>query len=166
MRALVAGVAVVLAAGCAGNPSPVPVLASPADLSALGGSWEGEYSSSQTGRSGSIVFQLAAGRDTAFGDVLMVPKVDSRERDAAQTGSSVWPPPQLAAQLLTIRFVRVEGGEVSGTLDPYQDPECGCLLSTTFVGRLDGDRIRGTYTTYGALHNVPITGRWEARRSR
>ena len=42
-------------------------------LLAAVGEWVGEYSSAETGRVGSIVFTLAAGRDTAAGDVMMVP---------------------------------------------------------------------------------------------
>src|SRR2546430_7374777 len=37
--------------------------------------------------------------------------------------------------VLTISFVRVIGGRVTGTLAPYADPETGAQLSTTFKGR-------------------------------
>jgi hypothetical protein len=50
---------VVLTAGCATTPAEVPVEGAPAELSALAGHWEGEYSSQATGgwgRSFSISF--------------------------------------------------------------------------------------------------------------
>jgi len=66
----IAGVALAAAAGlaltgCAARPSPVPLQADANALATLAGEWSGEYSSAATGRSGSIVFTLAAGRDTA-----------------------------------------------------------------------------------------------------
>jgi hypothetical protein len=33
-------------------------------------------------------------------------------------------------QPLAIRFVFVTSDEVSGVLDPYRDPDCGCTLTT------------------------------------
>ena len=41
----------------------------------------------------------------------------------------------------------VEGGAVQGTMDPYHDPQCDCQVNTTFVGRISGDTIEGTFTT-------------------
>ena len=70
MHKLTIGAALLLLAGCAGNPSPVPVVGTASDVRALSGEWAGEYRSPETGRTGSITFKLAAGRDTAFGDVL------------------------------------------------------------------------------------------------
>jgi hypothetical protein len=49
------------------------------------------------------------------------------------------------AEPLRIRFVRVAGGGVSGTLAPYTDPVCGCKLVTTFEGSFTGpNTIEGT----------------------
>jgi hypothetical protein len=47
--------------------------------------------------------------------------------------------------VLRIRFVRVDGGKVSGTLQPYRDPDCGCSVYTTFEGTVEGDVIEGTF---------------------
>jgi len=52
--------------------------------------------------------------------------------------------------VLTISFVRVAAGRVSGTLAPYADPETGAKLFTTFEGRMSGDTITGGYTTHVA----------------
>jgi hypothetical protein len=70
-------------------------------------------------------------------------------------------------ELLTIRFVRVEGGRVSGVLDPYHDPECGCALETSFTGRLVNDStIEGTFVTTGPPGFPRSTGTWRVTRAR
>src|SRR6266568_4710460 len=104
-------------AACGASRSPVPVVGAATDVSALAGEWVGDYSSVESGRSGSITFTLRSATDSAFGDVIM------------------------------IRCVRVEQGRVSGTLDPYADPRTGERLLTTFRGELKGNTIAGTYTT-------------------
>ena len=153
-------------AGCATRSSPVPLQADEGALTALAGEWSGEYSSAATGRSGSIVFKLTAGSDTAFGDVVMVPSGSAHPLTPAPKagveGGVVTHP---TAQALTIRFVRVSGDSVSGALDPYQSPECGCALVTTFTGRVEKDRIHGTFVTHGEMHaSAPQTGTWSVRR--
>ncbi len=150
--------------GCAANPSPVPVEAAGSDLGALAGRWEGSYSSAQTGRSGSIVFTLEAGHDTATGDVLMIPS--NSDRPLRPAGQDKIQPQQAAPMpsVLTIRFVRLQGDEVRGELLPYQAPDCDCMLETVFTGRLSGGRIEGTFTTYGERQPAPSTGHWQVRR--
>ena len=153
--------ALALLAGCSANPSPVPVQASAADREHLEGRWEGTYESRETGRSGSIVFNLDAGRDTATGDVVMVPA--ERDRRAYSVDRSLPRSPQMApAEVIPIRFVRVRGDRVMGRLDSYRAPECDCQVTTTFTGRRDGDRITGTYVTEGAGMRG-TRGRWEVR---
>ncbi len=161
--------AALLLAGCATTPPPVPIAGDPGGLEALAGKWEGEYSSAETGRSGSIVFELTTALDTARGEVVMIPRGrngplrpvgyqhGSEPGDQEQYGISRTP------ELLTIEFVRVEGGRVSGTLSPYLDPECGCPLHTTFDGQLDGDSIVGTFTSIHSLGHVQ-SGRWSMKR--
>jgi len=70
---------------------------------------------------------------------------------------------QPASTVLTIRFVRVEHGHVSGTLDPYADPQTGARLLTTFSGELNGNAITGTYTTRLPSGDTQ-TGRWTVQR--
>ena len=162
MRALPAGLVLVMA--CAGSPSPpVPVVATDADLSALDGRWEGEYWSTGTGRNGSIIFEVKADSQAAAGDVVMVPRGSSRPLHRAHEGrdADVTIP---ASQVLTIRFVRVAGGQVSGELEPYHEPDCDCNLFTRFVGRLTGDRIEGTYVTSGGGSRDGATGEWRVVR--
>lgn len=155
----------VLAAACASNPAPVPVVAgSSGDLNRLAGEWVGEYSSTQTGRSGSITFRLAGGTDSAWGDVVMIPAGHHEPvQPMAITGAdgrTVMP----ASQLLTIRFVQVVGGTVSGALDQYRDPECGCGVYTTFSGRLSNGVIEGEFASRHSSHPGTWTGRWQVRR--
>jgi hypothetical protein len=65
---------------------------------------------------------------------------------------------------LTIKLVRVSGDTVSGVLDAYRDPECDCPVETTFVGKLTGDTIDGTFTTKGSQSVAPQTGTWRVKR--
>jgi len=68
-----------------------------------------------------------------------------------------------ASTVLTIRFVRVEHGHVSGTLDPYADPQTGARLLTRFTGEVNGNMITGTYTTQ-LPSGAEQTGRWSVQR--
>lgn len=54
-----------------------------------------------------------------------------------------------SAEVLRIAFVRVGGGEVQGSLEPFTSPECNCRVSAVFRGRVRGagDRIEGTFRT-------------------
>ena len=141
----------VFAGSCASPKAPAPEIpvgaASRQDLSVLVGKWKGEYSSPDTGRSGSIVFELKSGGATANGDVLMWPK-GSREPSAADaTPGTASGTPDGMPQVLSVSFVQAAAGRVSGTLRPYVDPDCVCEVRTVFVGTVRGDRIEGTFTT-------------------
>jgi hypothetical protein len=154
-----------LAAACAFNPPPVPVEGGPADIEALVGDWRGEYYGETTGRSGSIEFELMAGEDHAHGSVLMTPR-------GGRGPYAVWRDPfddpdrPGASEVLTIKFVSAERGEVTGVLDPYLDPDCQCQALTRFRGRQRGDVIEGTYTTRTARSAEPDRGVWKVRRVR
>lgn len=152
-----------LALACSANPDPVPVVGSADDLRALAGEWAGEYGSSETSRSGSIVFRLETGKDTATGDVVMIPS-GSRAPLHPMHGDEVAEQNVPASQLLTIQFVRVDAGRVAGELQPYHDPVCDCALHTTFTGRIAGDSIVGTYSTSGARDERRTSGWWRVLR--
>ncbi len=147
-----------LAAACASqNPAP-PVVVEGGDVSALSGHWVGEYSSAETGRSGSIVFELKSGNKVAHGDVLMKPKEGSPTPDDPMRG---------APQMLNINFVNATGGMLRGTMDPYLDPACHCQVVTTFVGSRSGDTIEGTYTTTPqGSEGTASTGRWRITKQK
>jgi len=164
-RAFDAAFAALLTACSAAHQPPVLMAGTALDMAALAGQWEGSYSSAATGRSGSISFTLSAGTDSAVGDVIMIPRGWGRPLQAwDRPGSAGAPGTQPRAAVLTINFVRVAGGRVTGRLAPYADPESGAPLATTFEGQLAGDTIEGTYTTRGAGSGVPQTGQWKVTR--
>jgi len=163
--ALPAAALAVLLWGCGSAPqAPVPLVGVAGDIAALTGRWEGSYASAATGRSGSISFSLTALGDSAHGDVVMIPRGFGRplqawDRAAAPAGAA-----QPRSAVLTINFVRVTAGRVSGTLAPYADPETGAKLFTMFEGRLRGDTIAGTYATHAAASSDSQTGEWRVTR--
>ena len=152
--------AAVIGTGCGvWHGSPVPVAG---EIAGLQGSWEGAYSSVETGRSGTITFALQSGTDSATGDVVMTPAQvqDVRGPDAPQIAG---PRVQLP-QALRIMFVRAEGQRISGRLDVYQDPRTGERLLTTFEGRLYRNEFKGTYTTRTEATGHLSTGEWSVKR--
>ena len=143
-------------------PPPVPLVGTHADVARLEGEWTGEYSSTQTLRSGSITFTLAAGADTAFGDVVMLPRQfhDGRATDQVRTRERVSP------QTLPIRIVMTSGDRLTGVLDPYEDPECGCTLMTLFEGRIEAGTIEGSYVSTNTQTGEVTRGEWKVMRRR
>ena len=158
-------VTVAFSAACATNPSPaVPVTGTPADVSTLVGEWTGEYRSVESGRSGSILFKLESGRDTAHGDVVMVSRDAGMSHDDAVY---IAMQRQAANQVLNIRFVRISGATVSGAIDPYPSPDCSCQLVTVFRGELKGNRMEGTFRTNSSGSDAPTQqGTWWAQRQK
>ncbi|HJQ53022.1 MAG TPA: hypothetical protein VJ825_04170 [Gemmatimonadaceae bacterium] len=163
---VVAGATAALA--CASKPTPISVAGDSGDRASLAGKWVGEYSSPSTGRSGSIVFNLSPSGDAANGDVVMIPRGYGRALqpyNVGNTASGAGVQNTTPSQVLTIKLVRVSGDTVSGVLDAYRDPECDCPVQTTFVGRLNGDTIEGTFSTTGRPAAGPQTGTWRVKRS-
>jgi len=158
--------ALALLAGCAAEPPPppVPVTGTPGDMRALTGEWEGEYRSAETGRNGMISFRLAAGADTAYGDVLMFPSVGKQTGDEKTTVSALTGVQR--PKWLSIKFVRVEGGEISGTLEIYRDPRCDCDVRTTFTGQIHGDRVSGAFVTRHLAEEKERRGFWNIVRKK
>ena len=155
-------VAALLVAACAANPSPVHVVGAMSEMAVLTGQWTGEYSSFESGRSGSISFTLKAGTDTAFGDVVMVPRALAPATSEPRSAVGAIPS---TPQLLSIAFVRVATNVVSGTLEPYKSPDCGCTLTTGFRGTINGNRIEGTFTTAHSDQMAPQQkGTWWVTR--
>lgn len=149
-------------ASCRYQPNTVPLHGRTTDVAALSGEWSGEYASAQSGRSGSIILTIQPGRDTAYGDVVMIPAsgarllaTDATERTYVHHGN--------APEVLRIAFVRIVGGVVEGAIEPYVAPDCRCTVRTVFQGTLSGDRIEGRYTTRGEF-GVRQEGSWRAER--
>jgi hypothetical protein len=142
------------------NPAPtVAVGGARSDVSALSGTWTGQYSSEATGRSGSITFEFKSGK-IGRGDVLMVPKGGLAPAPAGSDPTKTMP------QVLQINFVNAAGGVITGTMDPYTDPACSCEVQTTFVGTIQGDTIEGTFTTTPNGAAPITTGRWKMTRQK
>lgn len=153
------------ASACAERPEPprVPVSATAKDIEVLGGSWQGEFWS-ESGKSGPIRFTLTAeeGEAIARGDVTVLGRpIRDGLRPANATAAPV-------SDTLDISFVSVDASTetVSGTMEPYRDPDCDCIVTTTFTGRISRDRIRGTFLTRGGAAYVPRVGGWEVRKVR
>lgn len=146
--------------------TPVEVSANDFDLSPLIGRWQGEYHSDETGRSGEITFTLQPGEVSAYGDVLMIPKTPTRSAVPMNNQTVGVPALGTVRELLTIHFVRKEGNQVVGMLDPYQDPQCFCSVLTTFEGVFtDGQTIEGTFHTNGRDQiALSAQGVWKVRR--
>ena len=95
----------------------------------------------------------------AEGDVIMALRnmTDPSAPNAAR--------PHDAPQALSIRFVLVNDTEVTGVLNPYKDPDCGCTLTTTFRGTLRGNTIVGTFHSEGSnFGHIPQDGRWRVKK--
>lgn len=144
-------------------PPPIPIVGDSRQVSVLIGSWSGEYSSWMTGRHGVIQFALAAESDTAYGDVLMLPRAPRSSAGNADRISS----PRLESPLaIPVGFVLAAHDSVFGVLEPYQDPVSGRTLITRFAGRLRGDRIEGAYVTHDTGTDETTSGEWNVRRLR
>lgn len=152
------------AASCLGSAPPVTIVGAVPDLRALSGTWFGEYSSVLTGRSGTISFELRATDDSAFGSVVMMPK-------GATGPLRPWQDPRMTkGQVpieLTISFVRITNGQITGALAPYADPASREPLHTTFEGKVTADTIVGTFTTRpGSSSSEGPTGTWSVQRTK
>jgi len=141
---------------------PIPVRG---DVAQLEGQWIGEYFSVESGRQGSIVFTLRANHDTAFGDVIMIP-AEMVARPFEMGADSTSRPPRHQPEMLAIHFVEITGNQLIGDLKAYRDPACGCELATTFIGKLSGNRIEGTFLSYHVQDQMTLTGTWSATRTR
>ena len=164
---LVAASIALLTGACASPKASSPDIpigaAGREDLSLLVGKWTGEYTSPDSGRTGSIVFELKSGGATASGDVLMWPK-GARGTPSGADDREL--PIDTMPQVLKVQFVRAEGDRITGTLRPYVDPDCLCDVRTVFVGVVRGDAIEGTFTTERSEDSKKLAaGTWKVRRS-
>ncbi len=153
-----------LLAACGGSPAqPIPVRGDPAAIAAIAGEWDGTYESDDGTRRGSIDFHLEAENDTAYGEAVMIPQGWDRPLQARDDRPGEMPSASMPRSLV-IRFVRVEGGEVSGEVESYFDPACNCRKVTVFRGRLKGDMLKGRYRAYRDQGGPPDSGEWRVQR--
>lgn len=163
MRLVPCVLALVISACATRNPV-VPVAGPMTDVASLAGEWDGAYGSPVTGRTGTIAFTLTSGGDSAFGAVTMIPN-GLRQPLVPWQGPNSAGAPMRRAEFLTIRFVRVAAGRVSGALTPYADPETGAAAHTRFEGRIQGDTVAGTFTTrFEGTRAAGPTGTWQVVR--
>lgn len=151
-----------LTLACSSQPARVPVIGAPEDLVPLRGEWTGTYQSRSTGSSGSITFHLTDDPKGAHGDVVFVaPRAVVREAGQRQADSYG------GAAVLAIEFVRIDNREISGKIAPYADPAIpNGTLETHFSGRMNGERIEGTFVTYSDRGATPHRGTWRVQRKR
>jgi hypothetical protein len=137
---------VAASSGCAASLTAVPVKGKDAEVFAMRGEWVGEYSSSDTGRSGTIRFVLRPGRKTADGEVQMnLPGDEQRQ--------------------LRIAVLRIAGDELHGKLERYVDPACQCQVDTDFIGTMSDGAIAGTFTTHPVGTDKALAGTWHVERT-
>jgi len=162
-RGIIAGtVAMVLAACRTTPPTPVRLQGEPAAIARLVGRWTGEYWNGAGGRGGSLGFSLRSATDSLYGDVTMLDPRGLQLRAADPMDVHmlhVQSPTQLRIDIVT-----AQGDSVRGVLEPYISPDCECTVSTTFFGRLSGDRIDGRFETRNA-GRIRAEGKWELKRA-
>jgi hypothetical protein len=163
--AAVTSLAAIMAA-CAPVRDQVPVAGPPGALELLVGVWSGVYEGTDSGRSGTLTFELEAGSDTAHGHVLMVPGRKDVPYARQGAGLDEPRPERPSPQPIGIRFVRLENDTLEGVLEPYEDPACGCPATTTFLGRIEGNVITGTFETVHGGNAPTERGTWRARKGR
>ena len=163
MRIMAAVLITALAAGCRYRPEPVPLVGSHPAIEALEGQWFGEYSSRDTRRAGSILFEITAHGDSAFGDVLMqVPAGEVAPRPADLLAGHE--KHVRSTEMLSVRFVEVSGNTIQGELEPYFAPDCECVVRTTFHGTREGFGIYGTFITRTQAGIIQRGDWWVKRR--
>jgi hypothetical protein len=159
---------VALISGCASFSPPIRLDATPAAMEQLAGEWYGDYvGDDPPARRGTIVFKLVWGEDHAHGDVLMIPAGSTRAYEKYHGDQPPMPEPEGSrSQVLTIRFVRATDGPfITGTLDPYWDPDRRVRAFTSFRGTIGDGEISGTFETRFADSTTPeTTGRWKVLR--
>ncbi|MDB4949717.1 MAG: hypothetical protein JWM27_2366 [Gemmatimonadetes bacterium] len=170
MRSAAFAVFAAALAACGAPRTPIPVASASAsasaagDVSSLAGDWQGEYHGRDSRRSGSIVFHLAADADTAWGEVVMLASTGTAAvaRPSGAGAAGVAP---TRTQPLAVRFVRLDGGRVSGVLASYRDPACGCPVRTTFDGHLHDGTVDGEFTTRVLGTGAEQVGTWRVRKT-
>lgn len=165
---LVAGLLGASACRVGPSPPPVPVEGAEEDVSAFTGEWAGRYQSRATGRHGVIRFTLPEQADTGYGEVEITfsPSLqlsrEAADADPKAQSDELEPTP---CTIIGITVVRIENSLVRGTMAPYWDPDCNCRAHTVFEGKLDRNRITGTYSTrLESSDHPPLTGEWQAER--
>jgi hypothetical protein len=147
-----------------GQPAPVRVQGEARDIRRLAGTWRGEFQSTETGRVGTIFFDLRADSDTAYGNVTfdrVIPVAACTDMTRPQATSSIVMP-------VVLRFgaLATSGGSLGGWLQPYRDPELSCWMDTWFEGRLVRDTLAGSFFSRRTDTDTVRAGTWWAARTK
>ena len=168
-KILIIGVAHSLMLGCASTSSKTPAIKEVSgtefDVAQLTGTWEGNFSSTVSQRSGTITLELNQAGKREVGSILLQyqkqhPKVHApKGHNVKKTGTYTKTKP------LSVEFIAIEGGKISGNVTPYADPVfTRKTVFTTYEGIVTGNRIEGTYTTRVGQNGNSFTGSWWAVR--
>lgn len=155
--------ALALLMGCSSKMPTVTVEGDPGWIVAMAGRWEGTYESEQTGREGTLQFELSGVGDTARGEILMMPAWTDEPYQGSSRGEPRERHPLRTPTVLPIRFVKIDEGQVLGRLDPYFDPDCNCQVTTSFIGSIDEEQVRGIFAIRG-MKSWLAFGEWRAHR--
>jgi len=155
-----------LGSGCTLTMRPVAFAGTPADWEALAGDWRGDYRTNAYDRHGAIAFKLVASTRQASGEVLMMSDRYGWPYVGIPPGPGMPPSSEPRTDLLTVRFVQANRGMISGTMDAYWDPDRRCRASALFLGSVDADVIKGTFTSMCEDQFRRSTGRWKVERKR
>ena len=153
-------VGLTILAACTYHPSLFPVIGRIDAKSRLTGEWLGEFTSTHPDRSRSIAFQLEPGRDSASGEVSLEASYVGQGTGYREQGLY---PRVSPTTVVRIRYVRADESTVEGVLEPYHDPDCDCVVTTTFLGVVRGDSITGEYVSRGAW--TTRQGAWRMSRA-
>ena len=152
--------------GCAltSTPDIKEVSGTTFDIAQLTGTWEGNFDSTVTQRSGTITLELNQEGQREVGSILLQyqkkhPKVHApKGHNIKKTGTYTKTKP------LSVEFIAIEDGKISGTVTPYLDPIFSRKIFSTYEGKLIGNRIEGTYTSRIGQNGNSFTGSWWAVR--
>ena len=160
-RVMLVGLAALLGVGCQSHQTPVRLQGDPLAIALLAGRWTGEYRGGAAGRAGSLAFTLRSGSDSLYGDVTMIDAKGQQLRHADPM--NLHQMHVMSTQALRIEFAVAEADSVRGSLERYIAPDCDCAVTSTFFGRVQGNRITGRFETRNA-GRVLAEGSWEMKR--
>ena len=160
-RAMLACLTASFVVGCLNNSAPVRLQGDPLTIGSLNGRWVGEFWGGAGGRGGSLAFTLQAGSDSLFGDVTMI---DPRSQQARATDPmGVHQMQMQSSHSLRMDFAWANGSSIRGTLEPYFESDCACIVTSAFFGEVDGDQITGRFVMRSG-GRVLAAGSWEMKR--
>jgi hypothetical protein len=127
--------------------STIPVKGTRSEVMSIAGEWNGSFQEAGSERHGDVNFALDAGRHSGEGKVVAYADASKKQ-----------------SQVLKIKFVKIAGEAITGTIAPYADPRCNCTVKTSFDGVVNGDSIIGSYVMSSDDADVERRGEWSAER--